>query len=124
MQTFDATEYRGKRLRLSAYVKSESVENWAGVWMRIDRAKESVAFDNMQNRPITGTQGWTQHSIVLDVDPNATGVAFGILLSGKGAVWIDDLAFEVVGEDVPVTDMRVPSKSPRNLDFENTPERR
>ena len=124
MQMFDATEYRGKRLRLSVYVKSENVEQWAGVWMRIDRVKQSVAFDNMQNRPITGTQGWTQHAIVLDVDPMATAVAFGILLRGKGAVWIDDLAFEVVGEDVPVTDLRLAPKRPANLDFENTPERR
>jgi hypothetical protein len=127
MQMFDATEYRGKRLRLSAYVKSENVENWAGLWMRVDRDKKSVAFDNMQDRPIKDTQGWTQHAIVLDVDPKATAVAFGILLAGKGAVWIDDVAFDVVGEEVHVTDLTRQSKltgSPRNLDFENPPEGR
>jgi hypothetical protein len=120
MQMFDATEYRGRRLRLSAYVKSENVEEWAGLWMRIDRDKKPVAFDNMQDRPIEDTQGWTQHAIVLDVDASATAIAFGILLRGRGAVWIDDVAFEVVGEDVPVTDLTAKSTgSPRNLDFEN-----
>jgi hypothetical protein len=120
MQMFDATEYRGKRLRLSAYVKSENVEDWAGLWMRVDRDQKPVAFDNMQDRPIRDIQGWTQHAIVLDVDARATAVAFGILLSGRGAVWIDDVAFEVVGEEVPVTDMTLKSaRSPRNLDFEN-----
>src|SRR5207248_1648149 len=34
MQMFDAMEYRGKRLRFSAYVRSENVEDWAGLWMR------------------------------------------------------------------------------------------
>jgi RNA polymerase subunit RPABC4/transcription elongation factor Spt4 len=121
MQVFDAAEYRGKRLRLSAYVKAENVANWAGLWMRIDREKKAVAFDNMQGRPITASQEWTQHAIVLDVDSNATAVAFGILLAGKGAVWIDDLAFDVVGQDVPVTDMTLQSRRPRNLDFESGP---
>jgi hypothetical protein len=125
MQMFDATEYRGKRLRLSAYVKSENVGNWAGLWMRVDRDKKPVAFDNMQDRPIKDTQGWTQHAIVLDVDAKATAVAFGILLAGKGAVWIDDVTFDVVGEEVPVTDLQSKlSGSPRNLDFESGPEGR
>lgn len=122
MQTFDGTDYRGKRLRFSAYVKSENVENWAGLWMRVDRDKKPVAFDNMQDRPIKDTQGWAQHAIVLDVDANATAVAFGILLAGKGAVWIDDVAFDVVGEEIPVTDLtRKLSATPRNLSFENGP---
>ena len=103
MQVFDATGYRGQRLRLSAHVKSENVKEWAGLWMRIDRDKKAVAFDNMQNRPIRGSQPWTQHAIVLDVDAQANIVAFGILLAGTGAVWIDDVAFDIVGADVPVT---------------------
>ena len=109
------------------YVKSDNVDNWAGLWMRVDRDKKAVAFDNMYDRAIRDTQGWTQHAIVLDVDAKASAVAFGILLAGKGAVWIDDVMFEVVGEEVPVTDLTLKSKltgGPRNLDFENGPERR
>jgi hypothetical protein len=119
MQMFDAGEYRGKRLRLSAYVKSENIENWAGLWMRVDRDQKSTAFHNMQDRAIKGTQLWTRHEIVLDVDPKATVIAFGILLSGKGAAWIDDVAFEVVDDRVAVTDMHTKTTtSPRNLNFE------
>lgn len=122
MQMFEAAEYRGKRLRLSAYIQSEKVENWAGLWMRVDREKTATAFDNMQDRPIKGTHDWTKYTVVLDVDSRATAIAFGILLAGKGAVWLDDVTFEVVGEDVPVTDFgkRTPG-APRNLDFENGP---
>ena len=36
MQMIDATDYRGKRIRLSAQVKAQSVADWAGVWMRVD----------------------------------------------------------------------------------------
>jgi hypothetical protein len=118
MQMFDAAEYQGKRLRLSCFVQSENVEEWAGVWMRVDRDKKSTAFDNMQNRPIKGTQSWTRHEIVLNVDPKATAIAFGILLRGKGAAWIDDVSFEVVSDQVPVTDMHIRPETPHNLDFE------
>jgi hypothetical protein len=119
MQMFDATEYRGKRLRLTAYIKSEDIQNWAGMWMRIDLEAKPTAFDNMQDRPIKGTQPWTKHEIVLDVDPKATRVAFGILLGGKGAVWIDDVAFDVVSDRVPVTDTHKKMSTPRNLNFED-----
>jgi len=33
---FKADDYRNKRMRLSAAVKSEGIEDWAGLWMRID----------------------------------------------------------------------------------------
>jgi hypothetical protein len=72
----------------------------------------------MQDRPIKGSHDWTQYSIVLDVGNNATAIAFGILMSGPGAVWIDDLALDPVGTDVDVTDVLRKTKSPRNLDFE------
>src|SRR5262245_35752620 len=52
MQSFDATQYRDKRVRLSAYIKAENVEQWAGMWMRVDVGQKAVAFDNMQDRPI------------------------------------------------------------------------
>ena len=121
MQMFDATDYRGKRVRLSAYVKSENVKEWAGVWMRVDRDRKAVAFDNMQDRPIKGSNDWTPHAVVLDVDVNATAIAFGILLRGEGRLWIDGVAFEVVGEDVSVTSHPITSTGPRNLDFEDGP---
>jgi hypothetical protein len=120
MQMIDATDYRGKRVRLSAQVKAQSVADWAGVWMRVDAPSGASAFDNMQDRPIKGAQDWTNHTIVLDVGTNATAIAFGVLLSGKGSVWIDDIELEAVGQDVPVTDvLKKRTGQPRNLDFES-----
>jgi hypothetical protein len=80
-----------------------------------------LAFDNMQDRPIKGTSGWTRHEIVLDVAPEATFVSFGILLNGAGQAWIDDLSVDVVAKDVPLTGhaLGAPHKKPVNLDFES-----
>ena len=119
MQNFDAKDYRGKRLRLSAWVKSSNVKDWAGVWMRIDGSDmKSLGFDNMQNRPIKGTKAWTHHDVVLDVPESAAQIAFGILLSGEGKVWISGVEFQAVDNSVPVTSLSSGvSPEPRNLDF-------
>ncbi|PYJ08104.1 MAG: hypothetical protein DME25_02310 [Verrucomicrobia bacterium] len=123
MQTFKADAYRGKRVRMSGYVRAQDVADWAGLWMRVDGPKgEPLAFDNMQQRPINGTSEWQKHQIVLDVLEAAEEIAFGILLTGQGEVWLDDLNFETVGKDVPTTGESQPDRgvrrSPTNLDFE------
>jgi hypothetical protein len=88
--------------------------------MRVDKEKTTVAFDNMQNRAIKGTQPWKAYDVVLDVPHDATGISFGVLLSGAGEVWMSDVNFEVVGNGVPVTSSvhtdRLPSH-PVNLNF-------
>src|SRR4051794_19281663 len=38
MQTFKAEGFQGKRLRLTGYVKSKDVADWAGLWVRVDGA--------------------------------------------------------------------------------------
>jgi len=122
MQMCKAGQYRGQRVRLSAWVKSESITGWAGVWMRVDGEDDkALAFDNMQSRPITGTRAWTRHDVVLDVASNAKNLAFGILLNGTGAAWIDEVRFEVVDKSVATTGIESGGQlaaEPTNLDFE------
>jgi hypothetical protein len=62
-----------------------------------------LGFDNMHDRPITGTTEWTKSQIVLNVPAESSRIAYGVLLGGEGQVWIDDIKFDVVGEDIPTT---------------------
>jgi hypothetical protein len=121
MQSIRAEQYKGNKVRLSGLVKSEEVTGWAGLWMRVDKGTEPLAFDNMQNRPINGTTGWQRYYVVLDVPKDATGIAFGILLSGPGQVWLNSTKFEIDGLDVPATsatEKSLPDK-PVNLEFKD-----
>ena len=109
-QDFNAAPYIGKRIRLSANLKSDGVLGWGGLWMRVDDANRprngypsSVALDDMHNRPVKGTTGWQTYSIVLDVPQGATGIYIGFLLAGPGTLWMSGNKVEVVGSDVPVT---------------------
>jgi hypothetical protein len=121
MQMFQANDFLNKRMRFSALVKSEGIELWAGLWMRIDGPHQGMlGFDNMQNRPIKGTADWHKYEVVLDVPQESVAIALGILLSGKGQAWISEVQFEEVGADVPTTSHEghgeLPEK-PGNLDF-------
>lgn len=104
MTMTEADPYRNKRLRMTGYAKSASVHDWGGFWMRIDGPnQELLGFDNMHDRPITGTTEWTKNQIVLDVPVESSRIAYGVLLGGDGQVWIDDIKFDVVGKEVPTT---------------------
>jgi hypothetical protein len=120
MQMIKADAFRGKRVRLTGNAKSEQVEEWAGFWMRVDGPKaEQRGFDNMQDRPIKGTTGWTKYQVVLDVPDDSVHIAFGLLLGGPGQVWMADLQFEVVSSSVPTTDLvTVYPDKPVNLTFD------
>jgi hypothetical protein len=124
MQLFKANEYRGQRLRMTAYVKAENIQNGAGLWMRLDGPNgQMLGFDNMQARPIKGTSDWAGYQVVLDVPEESAVIAFGILLVGEGQAWADDFAFDVVGDDVPTTGGKSNNSypdRPQNLDFESS----
>jgi beta-lactamase regulating signal transducer with metallopeptidase domain len=120
MQTISAVQYAGHRVRLTAAVKSVDIQDWAGLWMRVDQGSSQVGFDNMQNRAIKGTTGWQEYSVVLSVPQQATAIAFGVLLAKSGAVWLSNVRFETVGDNVPVTGSANPNppERPTNLGFE------
>lgn len=135
-QVVRVDSYRGKRVRFSAWVKQQEViADFAGIWLRIDGPGQTLAFDNMSSRTLAGTADWHQVSIVLDVAPNALGIALGGLLNGRGAITLDDMQFEIVNGDLALTNLDPPRASsadsatlanvylralpaPVNLDFE------
>ncbi|MEZ4711141.1 MAG: hypothetical protein R3A44_28345 [Caldilineaceae bacterium] len=113
MQNIRAGRYREQRMRLSGYARASNITSWAGLWMRIDSAQADVLeFDNMENRPIIGTTDWQPVAVVLDVPANSVLIAFGLLLTGQGQVWIDGLQFEAVGAEVASTNMPFETPAP------------
>jgi hypothetical protein len=121
-QSIRADAYRGKRVRLSGYLKTIGVnEGTAVLFMRVDGDGVVQMSDYMQNRPLMLTNDWARQEIVLDVPRNAVGVTYGFLLGGSGQAWLDDVAIDVVGDDVAITGQRgglypVPALSDRELD--------
>jgi len=133
-QYIKARPLRGKRVRLTAWFKGDSLRSVAFVKIYAHGLKSRVVqFDNMSTRPILGTAEWHQIQIVLDVPESAVGIALGALMSGKGEIWVDDIVFEVVAATGPTTDLLIEpvasaidaaslyanaARGPTNLNFE------
>jgi hypothetical protein len=117
MQNFPAGTYAGHRLQFTAFVRTQGVQDWAGLWVRID-SKEFSKLANMQDRPIKGTTDWKHYGITLDVPPTAKRIAFGLWLAGTGTVWMNRLELKTLGVEGPGTDT-AGGKGPVNLDFQS-----
>ena len=136
IQNFDAGNYRGKRIRLSGYVRSEDVTGAAGLWMCVggssycDRHSTAYAHnycsmpcenaDNMENRRMVGTEDWTRCEIVVDVPDGASNISYGARLFGAGQIWFENLRIDVVGRNVKTTGLPVGHNwHPYNTDFKD-----
>ena len=98
MQSFGAEAYRGKTVRLRAWLKLEPVDSQdrAQMFLSVDRtSRQTGFFDNMNDRPIRSTE-WTKYEIVGPVDRDATFINFGFMSIGKGTVWVDEVSFETL----------------------------
>lgn len=103
-QSIRADAYRGKKIRLSGFLKTIAVnEGTAVLFMRVDGEGVVQTSDFMQNRPVMLTSDWKRQEIVLDVPRNAIGITYGFMLGGSGQAWLDDVALEVVDDGTPVT---------------------
>ena len=106
-QEIRADDYRGKRLRLSAWVKPRNISavSNSGIWMRVDGPGLTLSFDDMSRRPVFGYGNWRQISVVLDIPESAIGIALGALFFASNTLLVDDMRLEVVGTDVATTNV-------------------
>lgn len=100
-QRIAAEHYRGKRVRLSAFLRLENVESYGrGAWRDMSGAvlmlRSQGVLDDMRDRPLRGTKPWTKVSVEIDVPPGAGSLEFAPMLSGTGTLWATDFKLEVV----------------------------
>jgi hypothetical protein len=98
MQSFKAAAYRGKAVRLTAWMRLErsTPEDRGQMWLSVDRADNKKGFfDDMSDCAVL-TPEWTRREIRAQIDRDATFIKFGVMSVGRGRVWVDNVTFEVV----------------------------
>jgi hypothetical protein len=106
MPAFKANKYLGKRIRLSANVKTESVKGWDALRMSVTSDSSNFFvynFDNMKNRLIKGNTDWKKYELVLDVPKGSLYINIVFVMDSTGKSWISDLKLEEVDTTVAVT---------------------
>ncbi len=100
MQSFSAAAYRGKNVRLTAWLRLDTAAagDHGQMWMGVDRADNRKGFfDDMSDRAVVSAD-WTFREIRARIDDDATSIKFGIMSIGRGRVWVDRVSFEVIPE--------------------------
>lgn len=94
--------FAGKSIRLSGYVKTEGItDGFAGLFLRLDAENNRVLlFDSMYKKNLHGTHDWEAYSIELPLLDDVKGLLAGVVLTGKGKVWVDDLKLTIDGKDI------------------------
>lgn len=120
MQKCEAKNFLGKRIKMTGYIKASNVENWAGMWLRVDSkyGGPSLSFDNMQDRPIKGDTDWIKCEIILNVPHESGTLNYGVLINGTGEVYFDRISFEIVGDITEDIKSKSLPEKPLNTDFE------
>jgi hypothetical protein len=136
MQECNVKEFKGKRVKMTGYIKSLGLNDTTTMWIRVDDIDKKMAdFDNMWDRPIVGNKDWTRCEIIFDVPDSKCVVNYGFILRGEGKIWIDNISFEIVNNSTNKTSRllnetipeewiyqipkELPEKPPVNLDFED-----
>ncbi|HYT92480.1 MAG TPA: serine/threonine-protein kinase [Gemmataceae bacterium] len=91
MQRIPGQGLGGRELLLEAEMRTEEVREWAGLWLRIDGPCSTLFFDNMRDRPLRGSTGWSTQRLSVTLPRETTWINYGALLVGTGTVWIDNV---------------------------------
>jgi hypothetical protein len=97
-QPFEGRSLRGKRVRLSCWMKGDSLQGTALVKIYAQGLRTHV-LQSPAAELLSGTWDWKQIAIELDIPDDAELVWANCmaLAPATGTVWIDDASFEVVG---------------------------
>ncbi|HEY2470826.1 MAG TPA: S41 family peptidase [Terracidiphilus sp.] len=95
-------DFAGGEIELHGYLRTQDVTGYAGLWMREDGEGQMLKLENMSSQHVDGTRDWIEYTIRLPIDENARELHFGVLLSGAGTMWADDLRLLV--DDKPIAE--------------------
>ena len=111
--------YTGSTIKLEGYMKTKDVaKGFAGLLLRVDGDGGSLAFDNMQNQNITGTNDWKKYTITLNYSNEAEFIFVAGILVGEGEAWFDDFVLTIDGQDVQTLKEAEKVLSPAEKDTE------
>ena len=124
LQFISAQKYKGKRVRLTGYIKVKQA-NWFKLAMGSTLGRKTLNYARIAPKGTPDSKGWYKIQIIQDVPANASTLSFGCALQGKGPIWCDDFSLEVVQTKQAVTKshwkkalQKAKSNPGKNLRFE------
>jgi len=102
---------------LTGYMRTQNVsKGFAGLLLRVDGNRSILAFDNMRNENIHGTNDWSQYKITLPFPDGAKNIYIAGILTGKGKAWFDK--FEVFLDNKNISKDSLYIRPPKKADLD------
>jgi len=104
MQSLPAAPYRGKRVRVTAWARSQGADAQRLFWVNTYGPNATP-----QTQPLTGgvqrvldEPSFRAYELTVDVPDGADRIDIGVGVGGAGAVWLDDVALEGASLETPI----------------------
>lgn len=92
--------YQGDSITLKAILKAENVTAPIGLLLRLDNDFGGVLHaNNMMDKNIIGSFMWQEFSVTLPLPKDSKTIIIGVILSGEGKLWADDISLLIDGTD-------------------------
>jgi hypothetical protein len=114
IQAVTARQYRGRRVKLSAFLRSANGSAQGSILLRAGPTPAEAAFDHVS---LYGAGAWKKCELVLDIPMLSDRIEFGVRMTGAGTLWAARFSLEHVNRSVPLTQ----PTQPRNLDYSASP---
>lgn len=121
-QKISAYNYIGKRVKLSAYIKTENVKNYTCLILKTENETNNGQDNDQQiiekTIQLTGNFEYKKIEAFLNVYNQNENIIIGALLNGDGKIWLDDFNLEIIGTAPEI--ITEVNKTPLNLGFEDS----
>jgi hypothetical protein len=123
IQTINARNYLGKRVKLSAFIRTENVKDFACLILSPQNKMDDFwnnSFNNSEDKKtyLQGNHDYKKIDSYLNISDNAGNLVIGAMIKGEGKIWIDNISLEII-ENLPENPQAL-SKEPQNIDFEDS----
>lgn len=99
VQSFDASQYIGKKIRFSAYIRAEiEGKGHAGFYISERTFQNQYPFINTNEENPIVFNTWEKYTVEHTVSDEAFSINIGLFLQGSGKAWIDAITVEIIDE--------------------------
>jgi hypothetical protein len=123
IQTISSSNYIGKRIKLSAYIKTEKVNDFACLILCSNQNLDELWNDVVTNSEdkktyLKGVHEYKKIECYLNVTDNFGNIVLGAMIKGEGKIWLDRFNLEII-ENIAESGNEL-SKAPQNMEFEDS----
>lgn len=123
IQTISSSNYVGKRIKLSAYIKTENVNNFACLVLCSQQNvanfwNNDASVSDDKKTFLKGNHTYKKIDCYLNVTDNFGNIVLGAMIKGEGKIWLDRFNLEII-ENIKETGNEL-SKAPQNMEFEDS----